>query len=257
LDSYQLARRLFRERLRWDLQPESWRSRKRLRELRDTHPGKSAVVLCNGPSLLKVDFARLAGTYTFGLNKINLLFEKSPFRPSCIVAVNPLVIEQNAGFYRSTTIPLFLDSGALPLVGPAAHVSYLHKVGVTVRRFSQDVSQSIWQGHTVTFVALQIAFHLGFRRVALVGCDHDFAAKGKPNQTVTAGAQDESHFDPRYFSGGMQWQLPDLRQSEIAYLLAAEAFEDAGGQVVNATEGGRLEVLPRMSLGDFLAGGGA
>ncbi|WP_277882134.1 hypothetical protein [Oculatella sp. FACHB-28] len=41
----------------------------------------------------------LKGTYTFGLNKINLLFEYSEFRPSCIVSVNSFVVEQNAEFY--------------------------------------------------------------------------------------------------------------------------------------------------------------
>lgn len=255
MNPYKLARRLFRKRLRWDLNPESWRSRARLKRLRDGHLGESAVVLCNGPSLLRVDLGLLAGVQTFGLNKINLLFDKTDFRPSCIVSVNPFVMQQNADFYRSTTIPLYLDAAGLPIVGSPEHVTYFHSVPVP--GFSRDVSQSIWQGYTVTFVALQLAFHMGFRRVALVGCDHNFAVKGKANQVVTSGEKDESHFDPRYFSGGVQWQLPDLRQSEIAYMLAAEAFEEAGGQLVNATEGGRLEVLPRMTLKDFLAGAGA
>lgn len=256
MNPYKMARRLVRARLRWDLNPESWRSRARLQRLRDRHAGASAVVLCNGPSLLHVDFGLLAGTgtYTFGLNKINLLFEKSDFRPSCIVSVNPHVIEQNAEFYRSTDIPLFLDTVGLPTIGSPGHVTYLHSL--PVREFSHDVSHSLWQGHTVTFVALQLAFHMGFRRVALVGCDHNFAVKGKANETVTAGAQDHSHFDPRYFSGGVKWQLPDLRQSEIAYQLAAEAFEDAGGALVNATVGGKLELLPRVSLQDFLKDAG-
>ena len=40
--------------------------------------------------------------------------------------------------------------------------------------------------------------------------------------------------------------------SEIAYLLAAEAFGRAGGELVNATEGGQLELLPRRRLAQFL-----
>ena len=69
------------------------------------YSNEKAVIICNGPSLLKVDLALLKNVYTFGLNKINLLFGKSDFRPSAIVAVNKYVIEQNADFYDSTDIP--------------------------------------------------------------------------------------------------------------------------------------------------------
>jgi hypothetical protein len=79
-------------RLKWDLNPESWSSRKRLKAYKDKYLGHKAVIVCNGPSLLKSDLSLLGGVFTFGLNKINLLFDKSNFRPSCIVAVNPFVI---------------------------------------------------------------------------------------------------------------------------------------------------------------------
>ncbi|MGK2925651.1 MAG: hypothetical protein ACSLE2_08510, partial [Lysobacterales bacterium] len=121
-------------------------------------------------------------------------------------------------------------------------------------RFARDVSFSIYQGHTVTFVAMQLAYHMGFTRVALVGCDHNFAVKGPANQTVTAGDVDESHFDPRYFAGGVKWQLPDLIQSEVSYLMALDVFQSDNRLLCNCTEGGKLEVLPRMRLRDFIDG---
>lgn len=252
LNPYVSGASLWLRRLRWDLRLESWRARSRLRALRDIHVGKPAVVLCNGPSLLKVDFSLLRNTYTFGLNKINLMFNRSEFRPNCIVAVNPHVIEQNLDFYRTTDIPLFLDSGAQRRIGSPAHINFLHRANI--RTFAQDVSFSVWEGHTVTYVALQIAFHMGFHRVALVGCDHSFAVHGPANAEVKAGEKDLSHFDPAYFPPGASWQLPDLRQSEVAYLLALDAYEKAGRKLVNATDGGRLELLPRQALSRFLAG---
>src|SRR5687767_4493422 len=86
---YRFAYELLRDRVRWDLRRESWRSRGKLRKIRGTQQGRRAVILCNGPSLLQADLGLLEGVFTFGLNKINLLFERSRFRPSCIVAVNP------------------------------------------------------------------------------------------------------------------------------------------------------------------------
>jgi hypothetical protein len=241
-------------RLAWDARAESGRSRRLLRAWRDRHAGERCVILCNGPSLLAVDFARLAGVFTFGLNKINLLFDRSAFRPSCIVAINRLVIEQSAAFYNATGLPLFLDSAGTALVAPRTNVAFLHATATRGRAFARDCSISVPRGATVTYVALQLAFHMGFTRVALVGCDHSYAQGGRPHEVATAGASDPSHFDPRYFANGMKWQLPDLLQSELDYRTALEAYEAAGRQVVNATEGGKLEIFPRQPLATFLDG---
>jgi hypothetical protein len=255
INPYQQAWRLAVNRLKWDLGPESRRSRQILRAWQDRHAGKKAVILCNGPSLLKSDLSLLDGVFTFGLNKINLLFETSSFRPSCIVAVNGLVIEQNADFYNRTELPIFLDSQHRRWVQPRSNVAFLHSSAHG--RFARDVSVSIQQGFTVTYVAMQLAFHMGFRDVALIGCDHNFASKGPANQTVVSGEKDASHFDPRYFSGGQKWQLPDLAASEYYYSVAAEVYQAFNGRIVNCTVGGKLEQFPRLPLEDWLQSPGA
>jgi len=250
LNPYRHGASTILRRLQWDLKFESWASRAKIKKWKDTHIGEKAVILCNGPSLLKVDFSLLNSTFTFGLNKINLLFEKSDFRPSCIVAVNPFVIDQNADFYNETNIPLFLDKHGLRSVASRNSVSYLHSASYS--GFARDCSWSICQGHTVTYVAMQLAFHMGFKEVALVGCDHNFAVKGPANKTVVSGDKDESHFDPRYFAGGVQWQLPDLLESEVAYTRANNMYQSFGRRLVNATEGGKLDIFERTDLSSFL-----
>ena len=240
----------FATRFFWDLSKSARLSKKRLRKIKNSHMDEKAIILCNGPSLLETDFDLLENVYTFGLNKINLLFEKEKFRPNCIVAVNKHVIEQNEEFYQATDIPLFLDFHAHKKIGFNGEVAYLHSIGKQV--FARDCSGSIFLGGTVTYVALQLAFHMGFRKIALIGCDHNFASKGPANETVTSGDMDKSHFDPNYFSGGVKWQLPDLVQSEIAYTLAREVFDSVGGRVVNATTGGKLEIFERMAIAEFI-----
>lgn len=252
LNPYRISARAIVDRLLWDISPEAIRSRRILRNLANRYYGQSAVILCNGPSLLNTEFLLLNNIFVFGLNKIYLLFDKTDFRPDCIVAVNRLVIEQASEFYQTTDYPLFLCSSGRRHVPSRPNVSYLHSSNIV--RFARDVSVSIYQGHTVTFVAMQLAFHMGFTRVALVGCDHNFAVKGPANQTVTAGDVDESHFDPRYFAGGVKWQLPDLIQSEVSYLMALDVFQSDNRLLCNCTEGGKLEVLPRMRLRDFIDG---
>jgi hypothetical protein len=106
----------------------------------------------------------------------------------------------------------------------------------------------VFEGSTVTFVALQIAFHLGFQDVILVGVDHSFTSQGEPNAAVVSDGADLNHFSPAYFGKGFRWQLPDLAASERAYRLAHRAYESAGRRVMDATIGGKLEVFPKVDF---------
>jgi len=238
------------DRFKWDLDPCAWRSRSRLRNVKDTHKGKKAVIVCNGPSLLNIDLKQLGGVFTFGLNKINLLFDKTEWRPNCIVAINQYVLEQNSDFFNQTELPLFVNRTARNIIQFRDNVIFLHLAAQN--KLARDVSISMSAGATVTTAALQIAFHMGFSDVALVGCDHNFTQKGAANRAVTASGNDPSHFDPRYFSGGVTWQLPDLTASEYYYDLAANMFAAFDRRIVNCTIGGKLEVFQRMELTSWL-----
>ena len=253
INPYRNAANLILSRLFWDLHPYSWASRRKIKILQNKFLGHRAVILCNGPSLNKVNFGDLLASrvFTFGLNKINLLFKRTDFRPSAIVAVNLHVTKQNADFYNSTDIPLFLDSVGKKWVGFNKHVHFLHST-IDTGRFAKDCSISINQGYTVTYVAMQLAFYMGFKSVALVGCDHTFATKGPANKTVIAGKEDPDHFDPKYFAEGVKWHLPDITASELHYELARDTFERHDRKIINCTEGGKLEVFMRQPLGDFL-----
>jgi hypothetical protein len=239
---------------------QSWRitrdyqvSRRTLTALANKYSNNKAVIVCNGPSLLKTDLERLANVYTIGLNKINLIFDYSDFKPTSIVAVNKYVIQQNIDFYQSTSIPLFLDQKASRMVGMHARANRtLLFSSMGFPGFSTDPRIAVNQGATVTYVALQLAYFLGFKSVALVGCDHSFDAKGADHQLVKSGEIDTNHFDKRYFAGGAPWQLPSISQSEESYLVAKRFYEYDNRSIYNCTVGGRLELFPRISLGRFL-----
>tara|TARA_R110002111_G_scaffold99170_6_gene153280 strand:- start:137 stop:937 length:801 start_codon:yes stop_codon:yes gene_type:complete len=253
LNPYFKSAGMLLNRLLWDLQPQSWISRSKLVNQKNAYKGKKAIIFCNGPSLNKVDFDYVmkSGCFIFGLNKINLLFDRTSLRPDCIVATNPLVIRQNSNFYNQTKIPLYIDFFGFRhgFIKPRNNVIFFHS-GIS-EGFARDCSISINQGYTVTYVALQLAFHLGFQKVALVGADHSFSTSGPANKTVKSKVPDESHFDPRYFSN-VEWQLPDLFESEVAYNRANKIYEAHGREIINCTVGGKLEVFKRRTLEDFI-----
>jgi len=128
---------------------------------------------------------------------------------------------------------------------PMEDLYYLYTT-YTEPKFSRNITGRLWEGATVTYVALQIAFYLGFREVILIGVDHSFTTKGKPNETVISQGDDSNHFNPQYFGKGFRWQLPDLETSELAYRMAKEEYAKDGRKLVDATVGGKLTVFPKV-----------
>ncbi len=217
----------------------------RLAALKDVHRGERAFVIGNGPSLKKTDIRRLRGEYTFGLNRIYLMFPELGFPTSYYLSVNTLVIEQCAQDIRALPIPKFLSWRSHNLIQPAGDMVFLHTT-YSGPKFASDARGRLWEGATVTYVALQLAFHMGFEKVILVGVDHTFSTQGKANSTVISQGDDPDHFSGAYFGKGFRWQLPDLDTSERGYLMARQAYLQAGRQVLDATIGGMLTIFPKV-----------
>jgi hypothetical protein len=98
---------------------------------------------------------------------------------------------------------------------------------------------------------MQLAFHMGFEEVILVGVDHSFTTKGDPNVTIVSNGEDPDHFSAEYFGKGFRWQLPDLEASERAYRMAREAFEASNRRILDATIGGKLDVFSKVNYMDL------
>ena len=228
-----------------------WRrtSIRRLEDLADVHQGKRCFVIGNGPSLKETDVSKLEGEYTFGMNRVYLAFDEWGFNPSYLVSVNDLVIEQCAEDFRELTLPKFFSWRARHFLYPEGtpddntHFLFTTHTGPT---FAQDARGRMWEGATVTYVCLQLAFHMGFEKVILIGVDHSFSTDGEPNTTVISRGADSNHFSEEYFGEGFRWQLPDLETSEISYKIARDVYKDAGREIVDATIGGKLEVFPKV-----------
>lgn len=224
-----------------------WRrsSIKLLTQLKDVHKDQRCFIIGNGPSLNRTDLTRLEDEFTFGLNRIYLMFPELGFATTYFLSVNNLVIEQSAEEIRGLPITKFLTWRARATLQPTDDTVFLYTT-YTGRKFAKDARGRLWEGATVTYVALQLAFHMGFNPVILIGVDHRFSTKGKPNTTVVSHGDDPDHFDAQYFGKGFRWQLPDLITSEIAYTMAREAYVNDGRQVLDATVDGKLTVFPKI-----------
>ncbi len=219
----------------------------RLDGLRDRHRGERCVLVANGPSLNRMDLGFLRRETVIGLNKITLGLRRFGFYPRYYVAVNPKVLQQAAADIRALNCVKVLGQHA-----PAAGLSedaltYLVPPASPDVGFSTDLAQGMHEGWTVTFAALQVAFHLGFAEVVLIGLDHRYQFEGQPNEARLMEGPDPNHFSDHYFAPGQTWDNPDLARSEQSYRLARQAFEDAGRRVLDASVDGACTVFTKSN----------
>jgi hypothetical protein len=217
-----------------------------IRKYRNIYAGRRCVIIGNGPSLRQTNMDLLRDEITFGLNRIYLMFDQLGFTPTFHAVINRLVVEQCADDLRQIRVPLFTCKQNRDLLGGMPNAIFLTELQGP--RFVSDAAQGFWAGGTVTYLAMQLAYYMGFSKVVLVGVDHRFAVSGPPNQVVESKGPDDSHFDPNYFGKGFKWQLPDYEASEMAYTLARDHYQRHGRQIVDATVDGALTIFPKMSL---------
>jgi hypothetical protein len=199
----------------------------RLRALKEKHKGQRCFIIGNGPSLRQMNLSPLRNEYTFGLNRIYLLFPEIGFTTTYYVSINPYVIEQCTDEIAALSMPKFLAWRA---------------------RDSVDFDQNtVFIPSYPLGLAMQLAYHMGFERVILIGVDHSFATQGPPGKLVLSQSDDRDHFSSDYFGRGFYWQLPDLESSEKAYRLARDIYKRDAREILDATVGGKLQIFPKIA----------
>lgn len=220
-----------------------------LRKFQNIHAGADCIIIGNGPSLNKMDLSSLKDYYTFGLNKI-FLYDKYHLGITYLAAVNPLVIEQSKDVYENYGKPIFLSyTNSKGVIDSKPNIYRIHSKSLF--GFGGSMNAEFFEGGTVTYIALQLAFAMGFERVALIGVDHNFKQQGKPNTEQKMNEDDENHFHPDYFKG-QNWHLADLEANEISYSLAKYYYERNNRKVIDATVGGKLDVFEKVDFQDVL-----
>lgn len=233
-----------------------WRSgrgretRARLRLLRDAYRGRRAFIFGGGPSLRRTDVRFLKDEVTIGSNALFLIFNEMGYLPTFLTVEDRLVAEDRAAelnAVRGTTkvFPRDLRSFLRQDVD-TLYVNFVRQYS-DFPRFSERFDELVYWGGAVTMLNLQLAFHLGCDPVYLLGFDHEYKVPPKLSSVViTSAERDENHFHPEYFGPGFRWHDPRVDRMEAGYRVALRHFGAHGRRVFNATDGGKLEVFPRV-----------
>jgi hypothetical protein len=218
----------------------------------DKFKGNDCLIVGNGPSLNKTELDRIQMP-SIGMNKINMLFERTSWRPDAIVCVNGLVIQQNEIFFNTTEIPLVLPIKAWYLgIKKRPNVIFI-KISNSLN-FVDNFKKSFGIGSTVTYTCFQIASSLNVKSINIVGVDHFFKLdenkKNKEHSIEVLKGDDKNHFDPNYFKDKL-WGLPDLDGSEKAYKLAKNYFDLKMIPIVDYTIDGKLTTFKKDDISNL------
>jgi hypothetical protein len=216
-------------------------------KLPDKFYKNDVLIVGNGPSLNKTDLDRI-DMFSIGMNKINMIFDRTTWRPDLIVSVNGLVIKQNKDFFNSTDMILFLPLKSIFLgVKPRKNI-YFFKAALN--KNTMNLEQGLLRTFTVTGNALQIADYLKCKKVAVIGVDHSFSFSGKKNDIKKLDENDVNHFDKNYFKGQL-WGLPDLKASEDIYIKFLNLFKKKNIEIIDYTLDGKLQIFPKGNIEDL------
>jgi hypothetical protein len=254
-----------------NISDSSVRNRKlRLSNLKNRYYGKRCFIMGNGPSLNKMNLNFLQDEFVWGSNRCYLLYNKINWRHSFYCAVDTRVVPDNAEEINSLISTQIETLFFFPLrfrkqniIRSAKNVCWYNEFDIPdldrnekisiCDVFTHDASERVASVTTVTIAALQLAVHLGFNPIYLIGCDTSYKIPSTinyenddPYLLISTKDDDENHFDSTYFGKKSKWHSPNPELMIKHYEYAKKYCDSQKIHVINATLGGDLETFPRV-----------
>lgn len=165
-----------------------------MKEVKGIHDGERVFILGNGPSLSETPLEDLEEEYTIALNKIDLLYKNTTWRPTYYVFYDVVHYEKD-GMSKELLNSVeknimeadksFISSPGEKYFGEKEDIYYFEynqnnnpakrnhaiKNGEIENYWSNDISDKIFITGSTIIAAAQIAAYMGFDEIYLLGCD--------------------------------------------------------------------------------------
>ncbi|WP_145171957.1 motility associated factor glycosyltransferase family protein [Rubripirellula lacrimiformis] len=227
------------------------------RKMKGQWEGETVVCVGNGPSINQTDLRCLDGAKVIGTNRAYMLLDQfSPSEFCLAIQDNQRMVELESDLQRLSCTLLFGNLYFTPDSVPAEwmlagranqfcylpYVDWVHDEGV-IRPvanfspgFSSDPTKYVHYGYSIIFSAIQFAAYFGAKRIVCIGIDMDFSqgnSFSKDVKNIFEPFRYEQHAKPNF----------ELMHAHLA---------SVGVELVNATPGGAVDALPRMTLKDAI-----
>lgn len=236
---------------------------RRLESLRGIHTDDRCFIIGNGPSLSVSDLESLHNEITFASNRIYEFFGKTVWRPSYwVCSDNYVLLDSMDSISEMKNTSCFVSATAPSSKGVLSDkVSFFlerNKYRIDLFRedikilFSEDISKGVEFGGTVTFCAIQIAVYMGFKKIYLLGVDHNYSRTYNSDGKLQIDTSVKDYPDEMKVENPDKYTPYTVHVATRAYTIANDYCVTNGIEIYNATRGGKLEAFPRISLEEIL-----
>lgn len=251
---YSAIRKAYYAVKNWDTTSDNLKTAWDIRKNHNIHCNQACVVIGNGPSLRVEDLTKLheLGIPTFACNRVHLVFDQTPWRPTYYFMSDPKLIKQYSGEFQGVPdncrfFPkLYRDvirHGRFYNVLP---FDYEHE-----GRFSLNAAKGVYPAASVTTEMIQFAYYMGFAEIYLIGVDFSYNVSNVLSGNTYAYQDEKNYFIPGYLKPGEIADLPNINANLLGFHAAREAIEKQKRIICNATRGGKLEVFERVNLDEL------
>lgn len=196
-----------------------------MKKIIDRHKGETALIMACGPSLNAIPEPFFDEYASFGLNRSYIKYE-----PEYFVGVEPGLFVGCLREIKELDCEKFIPSQYCEVV----RNSYpLRSIQAEV--FS-ETPPDVYEGWTVTYVALQIAYWMGFETVLIAGLDHRYKEQGA----------ESDHFNPGYNTSEERYYPPRFDKVEAAYRMADEHYKAHNRRIVNISPGTACDIFEQQ-----------
>ena len=184
----------------------------------------SCHILATGPSLKIATLKKLKSQFTIGVNGIVFAKKVCNFEPKILVSTNPLFIKNNSKLLKNCNSLKFLSIRSYDYM----NMNKLNNFYLIKNKFGFGYDCNInsryyFEGWNVTFLALQIALALGFKKIIVHGFDNFYKlpkhllTKDNKKILIKNKRLKQNHYLKNYLKNNQEYHLPALRQSNYSF----------------------------------------
>lgn len=219
-----------------------------LKRFKNCHKGERVFIVATGPSLQMSDLDILYKYQekTISMNFIFHAFEKTKWKPDYYVASDGNMIREFEKIeeLRKNFIGIhkFMSDNYLNFWKNDLDETYhcFRQIQDSEQvRFSEDFSEKVFSGYTVTYACIQLAVYMGFKEIYLLGCDYSFS-------------KDFHSKNDHFYEQTAKHYIFDYEFVGKAYIAAKEYASKSNINIYNATRGGKLEIFDRVDFDSLL-----
>lgn len=230
-----------------------------LKHLKGKFEGERCFLIGNGPSLTPEDLHAIRHEYTFGTNMVYKIFDQTDWRPS-FHCVSDSIYATNLGqeLYDKVKSPLFtIEKTYRKMDLKPDNTTYVACFPSERYRVRGNLLAYVMVKATVLSLAAELAFHMGFKEIYLLGvdCTNPHAAGGHFIENYSSkevAEADLSRIKTRMkkSTGVSTKEIGDhiIDRSMEVYKKLDDYAKKHNIKIYNATRGGNLEIFPRVDF---------